>query len=244
MKKIAFIPARYAASRFPAKLMQPLADKTVILYTYENILNMNLFDEIIVVTDSDIIFNEISQHGGKAIMSKKNHESGSDRIAEAATEIDVDIIVNIQGDEPFVQKQSLQNLLDVFEKDKEKKVQVASLMHEIKIEESIQNTNNVKVVVDKNLNALYFSRSAIPFNRGNENLVTYYKHIGIYAYRKQALIHFTEWQQTPLEQAEKLEQLRYLENGINIKMVLTKETSIGIDTPGDLEEANKFLQMK
>ncbi len=135
-------------------------------------------------------------------------------------------------------------MIDVFEKDKEKKVQVASLMHEIKIEETIQNTNNVKVVVDKNLNALYFSRSAIPFNRGNENLVTYYKHIGIYAYRKQALLNFTEWQQTPLEQAEKLEQLRYLENGINIKMVLTKETSIGIDTPEDLEEANKFLQSK
>ncbi len=244
MKKIAFIPARYAATRFPGKLMQLLGDKTLIHYTYENIVSTNLFDEVIVVTDSDTILNEIIQHGGKAIMSKKNHESGSDRIAEAAADMDVDIVVNVQGDEPFIIKQALQSLLKVFKNDDEKNIQVASLMHEIKDKEAIENPNNVKVVVDKNYNALYFSRSVIPFNRNKENPITYYKHIGIYAFRKKTLLTFTQWQPTLLEQAEKLEQLRYLENGINIKMVFTTETSIGIDTPEHLKEANRFLQSK
>jgi 3-deoxy-manno-octulosonate cytidylyltransferase (CMP-KDO synthetase) len=172
MKKIAMIPARYAATRFPAKLMQMLGDKTVILHTYNNTVATHLFDEVMVVTDSEIIFNEIVNNGGKAVMSIKEHESGSDRIAEAIEKIDVDIVVNVQGDEPFVQKQPLEKLLQVFE---DEKVQVASLMQILLDEKFIADPNYVKVVVDKNMNALMFSRSpmysvtiifkAIPFSR-------------------------------------------------------------------------------
>ncbi|MEP6514251.1 MAG: 3-deoxy-manno-octulosonate cytidylyltransferase [Parafilimonas sp.] len=242
MKTIAFIPARYAATRFPAKLMQLLGDKTVILHTYDNTVARNLFDEVIVVTDSDIIFNEIIHHGGKAIMSKKHHESGSDRIAEAVVDMDVDIIVNVQGDEPFTQKESLQKLLKAFDSNEGINIHVASLMHKIKEKEAIENPSNVKVVVDKNFDALFFSRSVIPYNRNNDMPVIYYKHIGIYAFRKQALMNFTKWPASALEKIEKLEQLRYLENGVSIRMVLTDEVSISIDTPEDLEQAKRYIK--
>ena len=241
MKTIALIPARYAATRFPAKLMQMLGDKTVIRHTYENTMTTLLFDEVIVVTDSKVIFNEIIQNGGYAVMSRKEHESGSDRIAEAAADIDADIIVNVQGDEPFVKKELLQNLLNVFKNDLKQNVQVASLMYEIKGYEEIANPNHVKVVVDKNSNALLFSRSVIPFQRDKNTCPNYYKHIGIYAFRKSALMNFTQWEASPLEAIEKLEQLRYLENGIKIKMVLTTECPISIDSPEDLETAKKLL---
>lgn len=240
MKTIALIPARYAATRFPAKLMQMLGDKTVIRRTYENTVDTSLFDEVIVVTDSEIIFNEIVSHGGYAIMSRMEHQSGSDRIAEAVAEIDVDIVVNVQGDEPFVEKELLENLLKAFEDEKEN-VQVASLMYPISGEEEILNPNHVKVVVDKNNNALYFSRSVIPYHREQTINANYFKHIGIYAYRKDALLNFTTWKPTPLESLEKLEQLRYLENGVKIKMVLTDESPVSIDIPEDLEKAIKLL---
>ena len=241
MKTIALIPARYAATRFPAKLMQPLGKKTIIRHTYENTKATLLFDDIIVVTDSDIIFNEIVHNGGYAIMSKKEHESGSDRIAEAVADIDVDIIVNVQGDEPFVKKEMLKNLLNAFKNDADKKIQVASLMYQVVNEEIITNPNHVKVVVDKDNNALLFSRSVIPFHRDKNITPVYYKHIGIYAYRKNALMNFTQWETTPLEAIEKLEQLRYLENGIKIKMVITDESPISIDTPEDYELAKKLI---
>jgi 3-deoxy-manno-octulosonate cytidylyltransferase (CMP-KDO synthetase) len=241
MKTIALIPARYAATRFPAKLMQMLGEKTIIRHTYENTLRTLLFDEVIVVTDSEVIFNEIVSNGGYAVMSKNQHESGSDRIAEAAADIDVDIIVNVQGDEPFVKKELLQNLLIAFDNDPKEKVQVASVMHEITDIDSIVNPNHVKVVVDKEQNALLFSRSVIPFHRDTTISHAYYKHIGIYAFRKAALIRFTQWPVSPLESVEKLEQLRYLENGIRIKMVLTNESSLSIDSPEDLENARKIL---
>jgi len=241
MKTIALIPARYAATRFPAKLMQMLGDKTVIRHTYENALATLLFDEVIVVTDSELIFNEIVQNGGYAIMSRQEHESGSDRIAEAAADIDVDIIVNIQGDEPFVQKELLENLLDAFKNDSREETQVASLMHSITGENAVANPNHVKVVVDNNRNALLFSRSVIPFHRDKNRMPVYYKHIGIYAFRKNALMNFSRWKTTPLEAIEKLEQLRYLENGIKIKMVITAESPLAIDTPEDLETAKKLL---
>ena len=240
MKTIALIPARYAATRFPAKLMQVLGDKTIIRRTYDNTKATLLFDEVIVVTDSDIIFNEIIQYGGYAIMSKGVHESGSDRIAEAAADIDVDIIVNVQGDEPFVKKSMLADLLEVFANDPHQKVRVASLMHPVD-ESMINNPNHVKVVVDKNNDALLFSRSAIPYHRDKNIFPVYYKHIGIYAYRKQTLMDFTQWSMTPLESIEKLEQLRYLENGIKIKMVLTDESPVSIDTPEDFERARKLI---
>ncbi|MBK7884819.1 MAG: 3-deoxy-manno-octulosonate cytidylyltransferase [Chitinophagaceae bacterium] len=239
MKKIALIPARYAATRFPAKLMQMLGNKTVILHTYQNTVATHLFDEVMVVTDSDIIFNEIKNNGGKVVMSIQQHESGSDRIAEAVADMEVDIIVNVQGDEPFMQKVPLQKLLQAFEQDKN--VQVASLMQILEDEELIADPNNVKVAVDKNNNSLLFSRSPIPYHRDKNIAVTYYKHIGVYAYKKQALLNFTNWPVTPLEAAEKIECLRYLENGILLKMILTEYNGIGIDTPEDLERAKKLL---
>jgi 3-deoxy-manno-octulosonate cytidylyltransferase (CMP-KDO synthetase) len=238
MKKIAMIPARYAATRFPAKLMQQLGDKTVIRHTYDNTVATNLFDEVYVVTDSDIIFTEIAAHGGNAIMSKKEHESGSDRIAEAAAGMDVEIVVNVQGDEPFVQKAPLEKLLAVFA---DEKVQVASLMQVLKDEKFIADPNYVKVAVDKNMNSLLFSRSVIPYHRDKAVTPVYYEHIGVYAFRKQALLNFTQWPITPLEAAEKIECLRYLENGISLKMVVTEYMGVEIDTPEDLVRAANLL---
>ncbi len=238
MKIIAMIPARYAATRFPAKLMQMLGSKTVIRHTYDNTMATGLFDEVVVVTDSEIIFNEIVNHGGKAIMSKKNHESGSDRIAEAAAELDVDIIVNVQGDEPFVQKDPLEKLLATFN---DPTVQVASLMQELKDEALVNDPNYVKVAVDRNMNSLFFSRSVIPYPRNYEISIPYYEHIGVYAFRKKALLDFTAWPMTPLEAAEKIECLRYLEYGIPLKMVLTQYMGVEIDTPEDLIKAAKLL---
>lgn len=233
------IPARYAATRFPAKLMQLLGDKTVILHTYNNTVATGLFDEVMVVTDSEIIFNEIVSNGGKAVMSKKEHESGSDRIAEAIVEIDVDIVVNVQGDEPFVQKEPLQKLLEVFI---DEKVQVASLMQVLKEEQFIADPNYVKVTVDKNMNSLFFSRSPIPYHRDKNTTPVYYEHIGVYAFRKQALLNFTNWAVTPLEAAEKIECLRYLENGVPLKMVVTQYMGVEIDTPEDLIRAASLLK--
>ena len=241
MKICAFIPARYAATRFPAKLMQKLGNKTVIRHTYDNTKATGIFDEVYVVTDSEIIFNEITGNGGKAVMSKKTHESGSDRIAEAVADMDIDIIVNVQGDEPFVKREPLENLLRVFEGEAGKNVQVASLMQVMKEQKFIDDPNYVKVAVDKYMNSLMFSRSVIPYPRSANNAIVYYEHIGVYAFRKQALIDFTGWEMTPLEAAEKIECLRYLENGIPLKMVVTDYMGIEIDTPEDLERAATLL---
>jgi 3-deoxy-manno-octulosonate cytidylyltransferase (CMP-KDO synthetase) len=239
MKNIAVIPARYASTRFPAKLMQLLGDKTVIRTTYENTVATGLFDHVLVVTDSETIYNEMCF--GNVAMSKHVHESGSDRIAEAIENIDCDVVLNVQGDEPFVDTVILQRLLNAFDDDE---VQVASLMHEIFEHADVENPNNVKVVTDKNSDALLFSRSVIPFARDKGTEAKYYKHIGVYAYRKIALLQFTKWQQSNLEKIEKLEQLRYLENGVKIRMILTEHTSIGIDTPGDLELAKQYLDQQ
>jgi len=233
------IPARYAATRFPAKLMQLLKDKTVIRHTYDNTVATGLFDEVVVVTDSDIIYNEITRHGGRAVMSVKEHESGSDRIAEAVAGMDVDIVVNVQGDEPFVQKEPLEELLKTFT---DFNVQVASLMQVLKEEKFINDPNYVKVAVDKNSNALFFSRSVIPYPRDKNIAPVYYEHIGVYAFRKQALLNFTQWEITPLEAVEKIECLRYLENGVPLKMVVTQYMGIEIDTPEDLERAASLLK--
>jgi 3-deoxy-manno-octulosonate cytidylyltransferase (CMP-KDO synthetase) len=238
MKITAMIPARYAATRFPAKLMQKLGDKTVIRHTYDNTMATGLFTDVVVVTDSDIIYNEIVSHGGKAVKSIKAHESGSDRIAEAALHLDMDIILNVQGDEPFVKREPLEKLLDVFKDDK---VQVATLMQVMTEKKFIEDENYVKVAVDMKNNALFFSRSVIPFPRNKEIAIPYYEHIGVYAFRKQALLNFSSWPVTPLEAAEKIECLRYLEYGVPIKMVLTEYMGIEIDTPGDLERAAKLL---
>ncbi len=239
MKIVAMIPARYAATRFPGKLMQLLGNKTVIQHTYDNTIATGIFDDVFVVTDSELIYDEITNNGGKAVMSKRNHESGSDRIAEAAMAIDVDVIVNVQGDEPFVKKEPLTKLIEVFEHDATNQIQVASLMQVLTDEKSIADPNYVKVAVDRNWNALMFSRSVIPYNRDGKIKPTYYEHIGVYAFRKAALLRFTAWSMTHLESAEKIECLRYLENGVGIKMVVTDYMGIEIDTPEDLEKASK-----
>lgn len=241
MKIIAVLPARYASTRYHAKLMQDLGGKTVILRTYEAAINTQLFDDVFVVTDSDLIFNEIVSHGGKAIMSIKEHESGSDRIAEAVEHLDVDIVINVQGDEPFIDAASLEKVIEVFKNDTEKKVDLASLMREIKSEEEINNPNNVKVVVNQNGFALYFSRSVIPYPREKNVGVRYMQHIGVYAFRKQALMDFYHLPMKSLEASEKLEQLRYLEFGKQIKMIETAHVGIGIDTLEDMEKARKML---
>ncbi len=242
MKICAFIPARYAATRFPAKLMQLLGSKTVIQHTYDNTVATGLFDEVYVVTDSSVIYDEIVNNGGKAVMSIRSHESGSDRIAEAIIDIDVDIVVNVQGDEPFVKKEPLEKLLSVFQQDPAGNIQVASLMQVMKVQEFINDPNYVKVAVDKHFNALMFSRSVLPYPRNTEETPVYYEHIGIYAFRKQALLNFTSWEMTPLEKAEKIECLRYLENGITLKMVVTEYMGIEIDTPEDLVRAASLLK--
>ena len=241
MKTIAVIPARYASTRFPAKLMQDLGGKSVILRTYEAAKNTQLFDDVFVVTDSDLIFNEIISNGGKAIMSVKEHESGSDRIAEAVQNMDVDIVINVQGDEPFIDENSLKALIEVFIKDTDKKVDLASVMCQINDKQDIENPNNVKVITDQNGFALYFSRSVIPFPREENVGVRYMKHIGIYAFRKQALLDFYSLPMLSLEASEKLEQLRYLEYGKRIKMIETNHIGIGIDTKEDLERARKMV---
>jgi 3-deoxy-manno-octulosonate cytidylyltransferase (CMP-KDO synthetase) len=241
MKIIAVIPARYASTRFPAKLMQDLGGKSVIVRTYEAAIATNLFDDVFVVTDSTLIYNEIIAHNGKAIMSIKEHESGSDRIAEAVENIEVDVVVNVQGDEPFIDKKPLEELIEVFKKDTDKKVDLASLMFQITDKEEINSPNNVKVIVDQQNFALYFSRSVIPFPREENVGVRYMKHIGIYAFRKQALLDFYSLPMLSLEASEKLEQLRYLEYGKRIKMVETAHGSIGIDTPEDLEKVRKMV---
>jgi 3-deoxy-manno-octulosonate cytidylyltransferase (CMP-KDO synthetase) len=238
MKKIvALIPARYEASRFPGKLMQLLGNKTVIRHVHDNTVATGLFDDVLVITDSEIIFNEIKSAGGKAFMSKMEHESGSDRIAEAVVDMNVDVIINVQGDEPFLKKDPLEKLIRLFD---DPGVEVGSLMRKISVEEA-SNPNFVKVVIDKNNYALYFSRSIIPFNRNSDSPVQHFLHVGVYGYKKNALISFTKWPHAVLEKTEKLEQLRYLENGIKIKMAETDYENIAIDTPEDLEKARKLL---
>ncbi|TNJ41711.1 3-deoxy-manno-octulosonate cytidylyltransferase [Tamlana fucoidanivorans] len=240
MKIISMIPARYAASRFPGKLMQDLHGKTVILRTYEATVATNLFDDVIVVTDSDIIYNEIVSNGGKAMMSIKEHDCGSDRIAEAVENLDIDIVINVQGDEPFTDEKSLSKLIQVFKEDKNKEVDLASLMVHITEEAEINNPNTVKVIVDQSKFALYFSRSPIPYPREKKSGAKYYKHKGVYAFRKEAILDFYRLPMLPLEASEKIECIRYLEYGKRIKMVETDIQGVEIDTKEDLERAKKL----
>lgn len=238
MKRIALIPARYAATRFPAKLMQVLKGRTVIRHTYEATVATGLFDEVIVATDSEVIFQEITAAGGRAVLTTGQHESGTDRIAEAAQHLDADVVVNVQGDTPFVKKEPLQQLLQQFE---DPSVQVGSLMQVLEDAALVADPNYVKVCVDKKMNALFFSRSVIPYPRNKTIPITYYEHIGVYAFRKQALLDFTAWPVSPLEDAEKVECLRYLENGVPIRMVVTEFMGVEIDTPEDLQRAESLL---
>lgn len=242
LKVIAMIPARYAASRFPGKLMQDLGGKSVILTTYQATVNTGLFDEVYVVTDSDIIFDEIQSNGGKVIRSIKEHDCGTDRIAEAVENLNVDIVVNVQGDEPFTNREGLEKVLKVFEGEDAEKIDLASLMSEISDWKEINDPNTVKVVVDKNDFALYFSRSPIPYPRDKNVRIKYYKHKGIYAFRKQAILDFYKLPMSELEATEKVECIRFLEYGKNIKMAVSNTRSVEIDTPEDLKRANLLMQ--
>lgn len=239
-KVIAVIPARYNSTRFPGKLMEVLGDKTIITTTYQNVVETGLFDEVFVATDSELIFDEISKNGGKAVMTGE-HETGSDRIAEAVQDIDCDIVINVQGDEPFLKKDPLKQLIDVFSNDEKKEISLASLKIQLKEAEEIKSPNNVKVITDRDGFALYFSRSVIPFHRELTFDVKYYKHIGVYAFRKEALLAFSKLPMLPLETSEKLEQLRYLEYGKRIKMIETDFVGVGIDTPEDLVKAKQLI---
>ncbi len=240
MRIVAVIPARYEASRFPGKLMQRLGRKTVILTTYDNVVETGLFDAVFVATDSQLIFHEITSRGGNAVMTGE-HETGSDRIAEAVEGIDCDLVVNVQGDEPFLKKEPLSHLIAAFDDDDEQQISLASLKIKISDEEEIANPNTVKVITDKDGFALYFSRSVIPYPRETSAGTEYFRHIGVYAFRKNALLSFARLAQRPLEISEKIECLRYLEYGMKIKMVETDFVGVGIDVPADLEKAREIL---
>ena len=235
------IPARYAASRFPGKMMKDLGGKPVIVRTYESTVATQLFDDVYVVTDSAVIYDAVLAEGGKALMSRDDHECGSDRIAEAVASIDCDIVVNVQGDEPFTTREDLAPVLQVFYGDDASQIDLASVMTPLKTQEDIQNPNNVKVIVDAMDYALYFSRSPLPYVRDPEVPLTVYKHKGIYAFRKQAVIDFSLLKMRSLEAAEKIECIRFLEYGKKIKMVRSHNVAIGIDTPEDLEKARQLI---
>ena len=238
MKIAALIPARYASTRLPAKLVQDLGGLSVIQRTYQSTVATGVFDDVWVVTDHSLIESQIHAIGGKVVMSKKEHESGSDRIAEALEEIDADLIVNVQGDEPFQDAKTLRDLVAVFANPQ---VKVASLMCTLAAEQ-VQNPNFVKVVVDEQQRAIYFSRSPIPYNREGKSM-TYWKHIGVYAYRRDILLSFTQWPKGNLEQVELLEQLRLVEKGVSIQMVQTTHQAIAIDTQEDLDRARLELRL-
>lgn len=244
MKTVALIPARLGASRFPAKLLAILKGKTVILRTYESAVRTGLFDEVVVVADSAEIYNEIVANGGRAVRSKGQYESGTDRIAEVAADMEADVFVNVQGDEPFVQREPLAQLLSLFDGTDGAAVQVGSLVQLLTDATLIKDPNYVKVALNLKGDALFFSRSVIPYARNTEIDIPYYEHIGVYAFRKQALMDFTRWPMTPLEAAEKVECLRFLEYGVPIRMGITQYMGVEIDTPEDLVRAEKLMDEK
>ena len=235
MKVIAIIPARFNSTRFPGKPLAKLGNKYIIQHVYEQAKKSGLFAEVIVGTDDQRIFEAVNGFGGKVTLTSKKHKSGTDRVAEVCNKMssckDADVIINVQGDEPFISEKPLKKLINAF---KNPEVMVASLMHELL--KDIDNPNVVKVVCDENDYALNFSRIPNPESRTSN-----FKHIGVYAFRRKTLFEFVELPESDLEKIEKLEQLRLLENGYKIKMVLTSYKGIGIDTPQDLEKAENLL---
>ena len=234
MKIIAMIPARLSSSRFNRKLMMDLCGKPIIVRTYESVLSTKLFCDVYVVTEDQEIYDLIISIGGKSILSKKNYVSGSDRIAEASRGIESDLIVNVQGDEPFIDKDSLSKLIKVFENNV--KIEFASLMIKITDYKEVDDPNNVKVIVDKENNAIYFSRSRIPYSNKDNNDY-YFKHIGVYAFKNNALFRFANTPISTLENKESIEAIRIVENGWKMKMVESHFIGIGIDIEEDLERA-------
>ena len=243
MKFIGIIPARYASTRFPGKPLAMLGGRTVIQRVYEQATA--ILDEAYVATDDERIFQAVEQFGGRAIMTRADHKSGTDRIEEAAEKIgtQADVIINIQGDEPFIQKSQIETLMHLFD---EPSTQIGTLGKRFESIEAAMNPNSPKIVTDKRGFALYFSRSIIPYVRGKEQTewlqhFPYLKHLGLYAYRREVLQEVTQLPQSPLEIAESLEQLRWLENGYRIRVGLTDVETVGIDTPEDLQRAEEFL---
>ncbi len=238
LKTLIVIPARFASTRFPGKPLVNLANKPIIQHVYEAVQGLNL--PIIIATDNEMIEKSVRAFGAECVLTSEKHQSGSDRIAEVVKNRDYDLIVNVQGDEPFIQIEPLKELIRAFE---DESISLASLMHKLDSPQEINNPNNVKVVCGVNNHALYFSRCPIPFNRDQDKGVNYFKHIGVYAYRKEALLEFVSLPMGELEKIEKLEQLRFLENGYKIKMIVTDYRGIGIDTPEDLLAAEEYLRL-
>ena len=243
MKYIAIIPARYASTRFPGKPLAVLGGKTVIQRVYEQV--SSLLDEVYVATDDERIFQAVESFGGRAVMTRTDHKSGTDRIEEAAEKIgsDADVIINVQGDEPFIQPSQIETLMHLFDAPE---TQIGTLGKRFETIEGVENPNSPKIVTDNRGFALYFSRSPIPYVRGiDRNLwleaYPFLKHLGIYAYRREVLREVTQLPQGRLEKAESLEQLRWLENGYRIRVGLTDVETVGIDTPEDLQRAEEFL---
>ena len=244
MKFIGIIPARYASSRFPGKPLAMLGGETVIERVYKQV--SSVLTDVYVATDDERISNTVQSFGGKAVMTRSDHKSGTDRICEALDKIGIfyDVVINIQGDEPFIQKSQIKTVMDCFD---DPQTQIATLGKNFNSMESAKNPNSPKIVLDNNSYALYFSRSIIPFVRGYEKSewierYPFLKHIGLYAYRTDVLRAISRLPQSSLELAESLEQLRWLQNGYRIKVGLTDVETIGIDTPEDLERAEIFLR--
>ena len=243
MKITALIPARLNSSRFNGKLMMDLCGKPVITRTYEAVLSSNLFSSVIVVTQDNEIYEEITSNNGNSILIEKDYNSGTDRIADACVKLEADIIVNIQGDEPFINQSSLEKLVNIFKNDSRNEINYASLMKLMNNEKDINNPNNVKVAVDNNGFAINFSRKPISSITALSEEV-FYKHIGVYGYRKDSLISFTKLSPTKLEMIEKIEALRIIESGFKIKMAETLSEFIGIDTKEDLSRAIEIWDNK
>ena len=238
MKTVALIPARLESKRFPNKLIKKLGGVPIIIKTYTAAVETNLFDDVYVVSGNKEILELVSSVGGQTFKSIKNHISGTDRIAEAAESIDSDIVVNLQGDEPFINKNALSDLIQSFNNSN---VKIASLMTKFKSFEEINNPNNVKVIINSDDNAIYFSRLPIPF--GSKNINDYNRHIGVYAFLKKSLIDFSRLDRSSLEIIENLEGIRIVENSRNIRMINTDFHGISIDTPEDLLDAEKFISL-
>ncbi len=235
MKIAGIIPARYASTRFPRKPLVNIGGKTMIHRVYEQASKATGLSEVIVATDDERIYNEVKRFGGKVVMTSSNHQNGTERCAEVALQLDADVIINIQGDEPFIQPEQINLLASVFTNGTQIP-DIATLIKEHALDEELRNPARVKVVTNKYLDALYFSRSIIPFLRGTTkaDTTTYYKHIGIYAFRKAVLAELVKLPPSALELAESLEQLRWLENGYRIKCAVTTLESVSVDTPEDL----------
>ncbi|MGL5356664.1 MAG: 3-deoxy-manno-octulosonate cytidylyltransferase [Cetobacterium sp.] len=241
MKFLGVIPARYESTRLPKKPLKDICGHTMIEWVYKRALKSNL-DKVIVATDSIVVFNEVKSFGGDVILTSENHLNGTSRIAEVCEKVtDYEVIINIQGDEPLIEGDMINSLIDVFKK--EENLKMATLKHKLLKREDVENPNFVKVVTDKKDYAIYFSRSVIPYPR-NENWDIYFKHVGIYGYKREFVLEYSKLESTPLENSESLEQLRVLENGYKIKVLETPYEIIGVDTEAELDKVRKYIVEK